>query len=205
MHTSVKEYRDVLKGDFAQTELCQYLNTTFAEDAFTEEEMGMLLPCENFGKVFLLSRDDMKNKDIGLGKSHEGTKNEKLILAEPGVRAWGTEYAIKNNGFPEEEYPNPKARVIGRAGSHISQEEMRLYVFQQKYGACSPYWGRTQSTTDARHAVCTKDGGQIGHIEVGRDNEGVRPALYLAQSSYQITGGDGTMGNPYTIAPVQSR
>ena len=205
MHTSVKEYRDVLKGDFAQTELCQYLNTTFAEDAFTEEEMGMLLPCENFGKVFLLSRDDMKNRDIGLGKSHEGTKNEKLILAEPGVRAWGTEYAIKNNGFPEEEYPNPKARVIGRAGSHISQEEMRLYVFQQKYGACSPYWGRTQSTTDARHAVCTKDGGQIGHIEVGRDNEGVRPALYLAQSSYQITGGDGTMGNPYTIAPVQSR
>lgn len=204
MHTSVKEYRDVLKGDFAQTELCQYLNTTFAEDAFTEDEMGMLLPCENFGKVFLLSRDDMKNKDIGLGKSHEGTKNEKLILAEPGVRAWGTEYAIKNNGFPEEEYPNPKERVIGRAGSHISREEMRLYVFQQKYGACSPYWGRTQSTTDTRHAVCTKDGGQIGHIEVGRDNEGVRPALYLAQGSYRIDAGDGTRDNPYVITPVET-
>ena len=28
--------------------------------AFTEEEMGMLLPCENFGKVFLVTRDDLQ-------------------------------------------------------------------------------------------------------------------------------------------------
>ena len=57
MHTSDREYRDVIKGDFAQTELCQYLNTTFAQDAFTEEEMSMLLPCEDYGKVFrFLSR-----------------------------------------------------------------------------------------------------------------------------------------------------
>ena len=90
------------------------------------------------------------------------------------MRAWGTEWAIKNNGFPEEEYPDPKARVIGRAGAHISQEEMRLYVFQAKYGGCSPWWGRTQSTTDARQAVCTKDGGQIGRIEVGRDRNILR-------------------------------
>ncbi len=164
MHPSLKEYRDVLKGDFAQTELCHYLNTTFAADAFTEDDLAMLLPCGDYGKVFLLDAADMENKDIGMGK-------ETNIKKTPGLRAWGTEYA-KANG---------------------------LYVFQQKYGRHSPYWARNQSTTDPRHARCTKDGGQLGHIEVARDNEGVRPALYLAQGSYAITGGAGTMDDPYEI------
>lgn len=205
MHTSVKEYRDKIKGDFAQTELCQYLNTTFAQDAFTEEEMSMLLPCENFGKVFLITREDMKNKEIGLG-AWTSKKNPTLkqIEENPAVRAWGTEWAIKNNGYPEEEYPNPKERVIGRAGSHISREETRLYVFQAKYGGHSPYWARSQSTTDKRHAICTKDGGQVGHIEVGRDNEGVRPALYLAQDAYRIVSGTGTKDDPFEIVPANA-
>ncbi|MBQ3706140.1 MAG: hypothetical protein II888_06765 [Clostridia bacterium] len=198
MHTSLKEYRG-FKGDFAQTELCHYLNTEFAGQAFTAEETEMLLPCENYGKVFLISLADMKNKEYGLGSTNPGTLDLKKIEANPGVRAWGTEWAIRNNGYPEEEYPDPRARVIGRAGSHISQEEMRLYVFQHKYGACSPWWSRTSSSSDARHAICTKDGGQIGHIEVGRDNEGVRPAVYLAMDSFEIQSGSGTKDDPYVI------
>ncbi len=201
MHTSLREYRDELKGDFAQTELCHYLNTEFAEQAFPGGELEMLLPCEDFGKVFLISRDDMKNKNYGLGSTNPGTTSQKKIEANPGVRAWGTEWAIRNNGFPEDEYPDPKARVIGRAGAHISQEEMRLYVFAARFGSCSPWWARTQSTTDERQAVCTKDGGQIGRIEVGRDNEGVRPAVYLALDAFEIAGGAGTKEDPYVIRP----
>ena len=75
-------------------------------------------------------------------------------------------------------------------------------MFQSKYGSCSPYWGRSPSTTDKKQAVCTKDGGQVGRIEVGRDNEGVRPALYLAEGSYRIISGSGTLEDPYEIAPA---
>ena len=164
MHTSLKEYRDVLKGDFGQTELCKYLNSDFAEDAFTAEEMEMLIPCENFGKIFLISREDMKNKEYGLGSTNPGTTSAKKIEADPGVRAWGTEWA--------------------------------------KYGGCSPWWARSQSTTDARHAICTKDGGQIGHIEVGRDNEGVRPAVYLALNAFEIASGSGSREDPWVIRPA---
>ena len=203
MHTSLKEYRDVLKGDFAQTELCHYLNTEFAEQAFPGGELDMLLPCEDFGKVFLVTRDDMKNKEYGLSSTNPGTTSLKKIEANPGVRAWGTEWAIRNNGFPEDEYPDPRARVKGRAGAHISLEEMRLYVFQARFGSCSPWWARTQSTTDPRQAVCTKDGGQIGRIEVGRDNEGVRPAVYLALDAYEMTGGSGTKEDPWVIVPKE--
>ncbi len=166
MHPNLKEYRDVLKGDFGQTELCGYLNGEFAAAAFTEEELDMLLPCENYGKVFLLDSEDVKDVGIGMGR-------ETNIRKSPGLRAWGTPYAIANG----------------------------LYVFQKKYGSHSPYWVRNQSTTDGRHARCTKDGGQLGHIEVGRANEGVRPALYLALDRYAIGGGAGTLEDPYVLTP----
>ncbi len=197
------DYRDELKGDFAGTELCEYLNGTFAETAFTAEEMGMLLPCGDYGKVFLIPTEDMKDKSLGLGSVNPGTTSAKKIAQDPGCRAWGTEWAIRDNGFPESEYPDPRARTVGRAGEHVSVEEVRLYVFQAKYGSCSPWWARTQSKTDGRQAVATKDGGQIGRLEVARDNIGVRPALYLAMNAFEITGGSGTLEDPWTIAPKQ--
>ena len=174
------------------------------EEAFTEEELSMLLPCENFGKVFLITREDMKNKEIGLGAwTSKKDPTLKQIEENPAVRAWGTEWAIKNNGFDPAEYPDPKAKVRNATDTaNITLGEKRLYVFQSKYGSCSPYWGRSPSTTDKKQAVCTKDGGQVGRIEVGRDNEGVRPALYLAEGSYRIISGSGTLEDPYEIAPA---
>ena len=195
------DYRDELKGDFAKTELCAYLNGTFASDAFTEEELGMLEPCGEFGKVFLVTRDDMKNKEIGLGSVNPGSTNVKKILANPGVRAWGTEWAIKNNGVSPEEYPDPEARVYGLAGEHVTVQETRLYVFQARFGSCSPWWARNQSETDGRQAIATKDGGQIGRLEVARDNIGVRPAVYLALDAFETEGGSGTLEDPFVITP----
>lgn len=195
------DYRDELQGKFAQTELCTYLNHTFADQAFTAEELEMLQPCEDFGKVFLISLEEIKDKALGLGSTNPGTTSAKKIAENPGCRAWGTAWAIHNNGVSPEEFPDPKARTVGLAGEHVSVEETRLYVFQSKFGACSPWWARTQSSTDGRHAVATKDGGQIGHIEVARDNIGVRPAVYLRLDAFQIAGGSGTMEDPYQIAP----
>ncbi len=205
LHNNRNEYAR-FKGDFAQTELCRYLNTTFAGAAFTEAEMSMLLPCENFGKVFLITREDMKNKEIGLGAwTSKKDPTLKQIEENPAVRAWGTEWAIKNNGYDPAEYPDPKAKVRNSTDTaNITLGEKRLYVFQAKYGSCSPYWGRSPSTTDKKQAVCTKDGGQVGRIEVGRDNEGVRPALYLAMDSYEIVSGTGTKEDPFEIVPANA-
>ena len=205
LHNNRNEYAR-FKGDFAQTELCRYLNTTFAGEAFTGAEMSMLLPCENFGKVFLITREDMKNKEIGLGAwTSKKDPTLKQIEENPAVRAWGTEWAIKNNGYDPAEYPDPKVKVRNSTDTaNITLGEKRLYVFQAKYGSCSPYWGRSPSTTDKKQAVCTKDGGQVGRIEVGRDNEGVRPALYLAMDSYEIVSGTGTKEDPFEIVPANT-
>ena len=96
LHNNRNEYAK-FKGEFAQTELCGYLNTTFAEEAFTEEELSMLLPCENFGKVFLITREDMKNKEIGVGAWTAGEGGWRKRRGEhPAGRAGGTGGAIKN-------------------------------------------------------------------------------------------------------------
>ena len=42
MHTNVTEYKK-LGGDFGNTQLSKYLNSTFAETAFTKAELSMLL------------------------------------------------------------------------------------------------------------------------------------------------------------------
>lgn len=89
-----------------------------------------------------------------------------------GLKAWGTEYAIEVTG---------------------------LYVFRPKFGSHSAYWVRNQSTTDTRHARCTKDGGQLGHIVSDRENEGVRPAVYLDLTQCQITSGTGAMDDPFIL------
>lgn len=202
LHTSRREYEQ-FGGDFAQTELCHYLNSTFSEQAFSEDDLSMLMPCENFGKVFLVTRDEMKDKKLGLSSTVTGSTNPKKIQANPGVRAWGTEWAIKNNGYPESEYPDPKAKIRNATDTaNITVAEKRLYVFMAKFGACSPWWGRSSAVSHADQAVCTKDGGQIGRIEVGRDNEGVRPALYLAEGRYRIVSGAGTKDDPFEIAPA---
>lgn len=205
LHNNRNEYAQ-FRGDFAQTELCRYLNTTFAGDAFTEEEMSMLLPCENFGKVFLVTREDMQNRDIGLGAwTSRKDPTLKQIEENPAVRAWGTEWAIRNNGYDPAEYPDPKMKVRNSTDTaNITLGEKRLYVFQAKYGSCSPWWGRSQAVSDKRQAVCTKDGGQVGRIEVGRDNEGVRPALYLAAGRYEIAAGTGTKEDPFVITPTNA-
>lgn len=200
MHADLKEYRDVLKGDFSRTDLCAYLNGEFTETAFTADELEMLLPCENFGKVFLLTADDMQNKSYGLGLTHVGKVNSSKITEEPGLRAWGTEWATQNNGFDPKVYTDPHEKLVGSSNKKMPLAELRLYVFRPKFGSHSPYWARTASTSDGRHARCVKDGGQLGHIEVGRDNEGVRPALYLALDKYVSTGGTGTKDDPYVLA-----
>ncbi len=86
-------------------------------------------------------------------------------------KAWGTEYALANG----------------------------LFCYQQHNGACSPYWLRSQSTSDKRHGRCTKAQGQIGHIASDRENEGVRPAIYLDMTKVEIVAGAGTMEDPFLL------
>ena len=199
MNANLLAYRDEFKGDFAKTDLCIYLNSVFSSDAFTEEELSMLLPLDNIGIIFLPSAGDLKNKEYGLGETLVGSGNTKKILENPGLRAWGTEWAIKNNGYDPEQYPDARKKVTGSSNKLMPVKELRLFEYSDSRGGHCPYWTRDPSSADKRHARCIKASGGIGHIEVGRDNEGVRPMIYLAQDVYTVASGSGTKDDPCVI------
>ncbi|MDD6050282.1 MAG: DUF6273 domain-containing protein [Clostridiales bacterium] len=72
-------------GDFTQTEMSQYLRGDFTAH-FTPEEMALITPDEAMGLFFLLTSEDLKNKDYGFDSNQSR-------------KAWATEYAIANGVF----------------------------------------------------------------------------------------------------------
>ena len=199
LHADLKDYRDGIRGDFAKTDLCAYLNRDFASDAFTEEELDLLLPLEDYGKIVLPSAADLENKEYGLGVTLKGVKNKKKILKDPGLRAWGTEWAIKNNGFDPAVYTKPRQKLTGSSGKEMPLQELRLFVYSEQWANHSPYWTRDPSAEDGRHGRDVKSKGSIGHLEAGRDNIGVRPMILLAEGSYGIASGAGTLDDPFIL------
>lgn len=89
-------------------------------------------------------------------------------------KAWGTPYALANG----------------------------LFKYGSQRGGHSPYWTRSQSSSDARHARCIKSKGELGRINVITLDEGMRPACYLSLSASEISGGTGTLNDPYTFALI---
>ena len=146
-------------ADLRQTEIWDYMNNDMLPTCFTEEEQALIVDTPELGRLFLLSREDLKSQDMGFG-------------TDKARKAWGTEYALANG----------------------------LFKYGTKHGNHSPYWTRTQSTTANYGAVCTKAEGNMGYIRVVVADEGMRPAMYLDLSLAAITGGTGTLEDPYTLA-----
>jgi len=84
MQADYKAYK-AAGGSYAQTDQCALLNGEFASEAFTVEELEMLLPREDFGKIFILSTEELKDKTLGF------TNNK-------ARKAWATEYAVRVTG-----------------------------------------------------------------------------------------------------------
>ena len=165
IHGDYKEYANKptnkkypgFDGDYTKTEMAQYLNGDFTAN-FTVGQLFMLSEDEELGLFFLLSGDDLKNKDYGF------TSNESR-------KAWGTEYALSNGLF----------KYMANRGSH------------------SPYWTRSQSTTNTQGARCIKSKGELGYINVITEDEGMRPACWLDLTKIVIVGGSGTKDDPYEL------
>ena len=72
-------------------------------------------------------------------------------------------------------------------------------VFRVYLPYSSPYWTRTQSADFPYGTRCTKEHGNLGYIRCVVMNEGIRPALRLDIGALELSGGDGTMENPYLV------
>lgn len=68
------------KGDFKITEMYDFLNGEFREEAFTDTEWDCLVDTPDWGRMFLLSADDLKKKEYG-------------FATKESHKAWGTPWA----------------------------------------------------------------------------------------------------------------
>ncbi len=75
------------------------------------------------------------------------------------------------------------------------------FVYRIQMGNHSPYWVQDQSSSDPRHARCTKQEGTIGRINVITEDEGARPVIWLRSGSYTLESGSGTREDPYVVVP----
>lgn len=71
-------------------------------------------------------------------------------------------------------------------------------LFKYSKGS-SPYWTRTQSTTQISGTRCTKSKGNIGYIRCVVEDLGWRPALYISIDNLAIPTGSGTLEKPFII------
>lgn len=143
---------------------------------FTKTELALYLNGEfasaNFtaGEISLVAPDEVLGHFFLL--SSEDLKNAAYgFTSNESRKAWGTEYA-KANG---------------------------LFVYTSRQKSHSPYWSRTQSTSNTQGARCIKAKGDLGYINVITEDEGVRPACYLDMGAVKILSGAGTKEDPFVL------
>lgn len=142
---------------------------------FTQTEMAQYLNGD-FTAHFTSAELALLSPDETLGMftllSSDELKDKNLGFSKDNDRkAWGTEYA-KANG---------------------------LFVYGSSRGNHSPYWSRTQSSTNRQGARCIKSKGELGYINVITLDEGMRPACWLDMTKVVIASGEGTMENPFVL------
>ncbi len=144
---------------------------------FTQTEMALYLSGEFAQTRFTQAERDLLAPDEELGLffllSSDELKNKAYgFTSNESRKAWGTEYA-KANG---------------------------LFVYGSHRGSHSPYWTRTQSSSNTQGARCIKSQGEIGYINVITEDEGMRPACCLDMAKAVIASGAGTKEDPFVLA-----
>ncbi len=147
---------------------------------FTKTEMSRYLNGEftahfTAGELALVAPDETFGLFFLL--SSDDLKNAAYgFTSNQSRKAWGTEYAIANG----------------------------LFVYQAMRGSHSPYWSRTQSTTNIQGARCIKSQGELGYINVITEDEGMRPACWLDMTQGALLSGTGTKEDPFLLSlPAQ--
>lgn len=142
---------------------------------FTQTEMSLYL-CGDFTANFTAQELALVTPDADYGVffllSSDDLKNEAYgFSTNESRKAWGTEYALANG----------------------------LFKYMANRGGHSPYWTRTQSTSNIQGARCIKSKGELGYINVITEDEGMRPACWLDVNQAVIGGGSGTKDDPFTL------
>ena len=158
------------------SDLYQYLNTVFLNDAFNEEEQAaMLIRTEDNALVTLITSDEMKDASIGFSSN-----NARLCEST----AWA------------KILPDPPIFELPATNNKGKWKPLYIYSKGKKY---SPWWSRTRSSDYPHEQRRVMDEGKIGRISTGNSDLGVRPAIHVDLKLLTIQAGNGSITSPYQL------
>ncbi len=105
----------------------------------------------------------------------------------------GDDYNDESIGFG-----NKKSRLC-ESTEYAKSQGLYIYSKGHKY---SRWWSRTRSTDNPDQQRRVMDEGATGRIAVTAKDLGVRPMAYIDMSRVEITGGSGTMSDPFRLAAL---
>ena len=169
---------DHYKG-WETSDLYNYLNTVFLNDAFDDEEQeALLVRTEDNALVTLITSDEMKDASIGFSSNT-------ARLCE------STEWA--------KQLPDPPIFELPSTNNKGKWKPLYIYSKGKKY---SPWWSRTRSTDYPHEQRRVMDEGKIGRISTGNSDLGVRPAIHVDLKLLSVLSGSGTIASPYQLVSI---
>ena len=158
------------------SDLYNYLNTVFLNDAFNKEEQSVLLiRTEDNALVTLITSDEMKDASIGFSSN-----NARLCEST----AWA------------KILPDPPIFELPSTNNKGKWKPLYIYSKGKKY---SPWWSRTRSNDYPHEQRRVMDEGKIGRISTGNSDLGVRPAIHVDLKLLSILSGNGSISSPYQL------
>ena len=171
-------------GAFNQTEIYALLNGPFERIVISPDEAAELRHKTYYGRAY-----DAETSFY----EQAFTAAEKAIILDD--KELGRVFLPSADDLKNADYgfgTNPSTKAYG------TQFAIAEGLFRYSNGS-SPYWTRTQSADFPYGTRCTKEHGNLGYIRCVVMNEGIRPALRLDIGALELSGGDGTMENPYLV------
>ncbi len=170
---------------FAESDLYAYLNGEMLDTMCSEQDFRDDLAETENGRLFIFTNLEYMNEDYGFPHTKAGTTVEQpgqtVVPAAKRRMAVGTPWA--------------KAHTLYE---NWTGRNKRLYV---DVNGCSPYWTATMRRNDGK-GVYLGIIGKNGHISwsgYGSVHIGVRPAVRIDLNGYTVTGGSGTLEDPWRL------
>lgn len=184
-YKDMKNHKFARNLEFSQTDLYTWLNGEMSETIFAEQDFSAaIIPPEDGGLFTILHNTELRNKDYGFPNTTYGT-----TIEQPGEKA----IALAKNRMG---YATPYAKAHVLYDDWEKQNRKSLYV--ASYGA-SAYWTRQMRS---EYTGIVGANGHLSWAGCGDVQKGVRPAVWLDVSKIQLTGGSGTLDDPWTAEVI---
>ncbi|MBQ9251346.1 MAG: hypothetical protein IJ188_06195 [Clostridia bacterium] len=174
---------------FEETDLYAWVNSEMEATILQDQDFSAAIVLHNGDKFWIMDYADLMNTDYGFPHTKSGNtveqEGEVAVKAAKYRKAYGTPYA--------------KAKVLYEDWSN--KKGNKLFQFAQ-YGNSSPYWC-SKMRLGYYMAGIVGGNGHLSWSGMGDVQKGVRPAVIVDLSQMTVTGGDGSLENPWIMAPAE--